>query len=75
MINKKISKISYDYENSMKILTRNLSILSFEIGPFTSFLLHHYYIKKKKSIFLINLTLSQGETKFIETNHLIFRNL
>lgn len=47
MINKKISKISYDYENSMKILTRNLSILSFEIGSFTSFLLHHYYIKKK----------------------------
>lgn len=47
MINKKISKISYDYENSMKILTRNLSILNFEIGPFTSFLLHHYYIKKK----------------------------
>lgn len=51
MINKKISRISYDYENSMKILTRNLSILSFEIGSFT-FLLHHYYIKKK--IYILN---------------------
>lgn len=68
--------MSYDRENPMKISTEIYYILyyilSFEIG-------FRFYIlikSKKKSVFLINLTLShKEETKFIETNHLIFRNL